>query len=87
MDSLVLAYIDPGAGSAVLQLLLAGLAGTGVLFRLIDRRLKEKFWRRGSNADRGTHVFGSSALQQEAAANLSSKRRIPFVPGVSFRMR
>lgn len=51
MDSLVLAYIDPGAGSALLQLLLAGVAGAGVLFRLLDHRLKETFGPRVSSGE------------------------------------
>lgn len=41
------AYIDPGAGSMFLQLLLAGVAGVWVLVRMYWRRLATKLWRRG----------------------------------------
>ncbi|MFN8391133.1 MAG: hypothetical protein U0136_12655 [Bdellovibrionota bacterium] len=33
------AYVDPGTGSMVLQLLLAGAAGVGVLWKLVWRRI------------------------------------------------
>lgn len=35
----VLAYLDPGAGSLLLQLLVAGAAGLAVFLRLQGRRL------------------------------------------------
>lgn len=38
-----MAYIDPTAGGLLLQLLLGGLAGLGVVVRLYWDRLKEKF--------------------------------------------
>jgi len=38
-----LAYVDPTAGGLLLQLLLGGLAGLGVVVRLYWDRLKEKF--------------------------------------------
>jgi hypothetical protein len=34
-----LAYIDPGAGSVALQLLLAGAAGFGLIVKLLWRRI------------------------------------------------
>jgi hypothetical protein len=37
------AYVDPGAGSMVLQLLLGGVAGIAVLIRLSWQRLLERF--------------------------------------------
>lgn len=37
------AYVDPGAGSVFLQLLLGGLAGALVLGKLYWRRLKRMF--------------------------------------------
>lgn len=33
------AYLDPGSGGMMVQLLLGGIAGVGVLFRLYWRRL------------------------------------------------
>jgi len=41
------AYLDPGAGSMILQLVLGGLAGLAVGLRLIWRRLSGRFSRRG----------------------------------------
>jgi hypothetical protein len=38
-----LAYIDPGTGSVVMQLLLGGVAGIAIVFRLFWGRLKERF--------------------------------------------
>lgn len=37
------AYIDPGSGSMLLQLLLGGAAGIAVILRLGWRRLLERF--------------------------------------------
>lgn len=45
------AYIDPSAGSIVLQLLLGGLAGAAVIFKLYYRRLIGFFGRRPRGAD------------------------------------
>ena len=36
------AYIDPGSGSALLQLILGGIAGIGVVVRLYWDRVKTK---------------------------------------------
>jgi hypothetical protein len=41
--SLVLAYLDPGAGSLLLQLLAGGLAGMAVMGRLFWSRVKRVF--------------------------------------------
>ncbi len=40
------AYIDPGAGSIILQIVLGGLAGLGVAWKLLWHRL------RGKNSER-----------------------------------
>lgn len=37
------AYLDPGAGSMLLQILLGGLAGLGVLWKLYWHRIGELF--------------------------------------------
>jgi len=34
------AYLDPGAGSMILQMLLGGLAGVALFFRLFWKRIK-----------------------------------------------
>ena len=36
------AYIDPGAGSIILQVILGGLAGVGVAWKLLWHRLRGK---------------------------------------------
>jgi hypothetical protein len=36
------AYLDPGSGSMMLQLLLGGVAGIAVVFKLYWRRLSER---------------------------------------------
>jgi hypothetical protein len=37
------AYIDPGSGSVLLQLILGGIAGIGVVVKLYWGRLKERY--------------------------------------------
>ena len=37
------AYIDPGAGSMLLQLLLGGVAGAFVFFRLFKQKIRKLF--------------------------------------------
>jgi len=37
------AYIDPGSGSILLQLILGGVAGIGVVIKLYWGRIKERF--------------------------------------------
>jgi hypothetical protein len=39
VDLSVLAYLDPGSGSMLVQLLVGGLAGAGVVFRFYGRSL------------------------------------------------
>lgn len=51
------AYIDPSAGSVLLQLLLGGLAGVLVALRLYWARLTGFFRRgRGSTTDEGDRI-------------------------------
>lgn len=45
------AYIDPGAGSMILQLLLGGVAGIMVIGKLYYRRLLSFFRRAPRNAE------------------------------------
>ena len=37
------AYVDPGSGSILLQLLLGGIAGVGVIGKLYWRQFKDRF--------------------------------------------
>ena len=39
----VLAYLDPGTGSLILQLLLGGVAGAWVVLKLFGQRIKALF--------------------------------------------
>ena len=48
------AYLDPGSGSMLLQILLGGLAGAGVLAKLYWHRIRELFGARdGEEQERG----------------------------------
>lgn len=47
MEAPVDAYLDPGAGSMLLQLILGGVAALGVVVRLFWHRLRTPFRRRG----------------------------------------
>ncbi len=49
--NLILAYIDPGAGSMILQLLLGGLAGLFVIGRIFRQRIS-KFFGFGKHDDK-----------------------------------
>jgi hypothetical protein len=46
MTSAILAYLDPGSGSVILQALLGGLAAVAVTFKLWWKRLTGLFRRR-----------------------------------------
>lgn len=46
---MVYAYLDPGSGSMLLQLLLGGVAGVVVVFKLYWERLKSFLNRRDTN--------------------------------------
>lgn len=43
---LVLAYLDPGSGSLIVQLILAALLGIGVFVRIQWNRIKKLFGRK-----------------------------------------
>jgi hypothetical protein len=46
MESHVLAYLDPGSGSLILQVLAGGVAAVAVSFKVFWRRITS-FFRRG----------------------------------------
>jgi hypothetical protein len=58
------AYLDPGTGSMMLQLLLGGVAGAMVVGKLYWQRLREfvtsRFSGKASERAQGTHVSASS---------------------------
>jgi hypothetical protein len=41
----VIAYLDPGSGSLILQLLIAGLMGAGILVKVFWKKIKGLFSR------------------------------------------
>jgi hypothetical protein len=47
----VLAYLDPGSGSMLLQMLLGGIAGVAVSIKMFGKRVFRvlTFWRRGEH--------------------------------------
>ncbi len=45
MDPQVLAYLDPGSGSMIIQILVGGLAAVGVTMKLYWRRITGIFGR------------------------------------------
>jgi hypothetical protein len=49
IDVFVLAYIDPGSGSMLLQMLLGGVAGVAVAVRMYWHRLRGFFGPRSKN--------------------------------------
>ena len=61
------AYLDPGAGSMILQLVLGGLAGLAVGLRLVWRRLAGRFSRHESpaGADSSDSSVADPAARQE----------------------
>ncbi len=46
-----LAYIDPSAGGMIVQLLLAGIAGVGVVAKLYWKKITSYFRRRSQDED------------------------------------
>jgi hypothetical protein len=58
------AYLDPGSGSMMLQLLLGGFAGIAVLIKMYGRRLGAALgWRREASADEGVGAGAGSERQ------------------------
>ena len=47
----VLAYLDPGSGSMLLQMLLGGIAGIAVSIKMFGKRIFRilAFWKRGED--------------------------------------
>jgi len=45
------AYIDPAAGSLLLQIIVGGVAGVGVAYRLLRHRLRDWWHRRAARSD------------------------------------
>jgi len=51
--NLILAYIDPGAGSLLIQLLIGGLAGLAALVKFRWNRIKAAFARKPQEESSG----------------------------------
>jgi hypothetical protein len=51
-EAQVRAYLDPGAGSMLFQVVLGGAAAVGVLFRLFWRSLTEPLRKRGPGREK-----------------------------------
>lgn len=45
----MIAYLDPGTGSIVLQVIVGGFAGLAVFFKMFGRRLM--FWKKDDTTD------------------------------------
>lgn len=63
----ILAYLDPGSGSIILQALLGGVAGFVVAFKMFGARIMSfvKFWEKGKDS---ADVTASLASVEEATA-------------------
>lgn len=48
MSAGVLSYLDPGSGSVLVQVVLGGVAGVAVAFKLLRHRVARLFKRGGS---------------------------------------
>jgi len=62
----MIAYLDPGTGSIILQVIVGGFAGLAVFFKMFGRRLM--FWKK----DETTDVTDSDASAQPDAVNAQS---------------
>lgn len=49
---LVFAYLDPGSGSMLLQILLGGIAGVAVAGKMYWQRIKARFGARSSGGNK-----------------------------------
>ncbi len=59
------AYLDPGTGSIVLQVIVGGFAGLAVFFKMFGRRIM--FWKKSDNEL--TSGEGDAAATTDAAAD------------------
>ena len=74
--SSVLAYLDPGSGSMILQALLGGVAGLFVAIKMFGVRIKETlfFWRK--NDDEAPAAAAPKAAVPEPASEPKVKTRV-----------
>ena len=68
---LVFAYIDPGAGSLVIQAIIAGLVSIPFFFRNAIRKTFGRFQRKSD--DGAAAATGSSASEEKGAATSDSE--------------
>jgi hypothetical protein len=50
------AYLDPGSGSFLIQLIIAGLVGAGFIIKVYWKKIKGLFNRSGSNTEDDTDI-------------------------------
>ncbi len=54
------AYLDPGTGSIVLQVIVGGFAGLAVFFKMFGRRMM--FWKKDNELTEGEDLPGFQAV-------------------------
>lgn len=54
----VLGYLDPGTGSIVLQMVVGGILGAGLMLKLFWRRIKGLFTRQSTDSARNPGTDG-----------------------------
>ena len=82
MTRTILAYLDPGSSSMILQMLLGGVAAVGVALKLYWRRFMRPAWASGKDADGGRRP----RRRREGAAK-RRRRRPERRPGRTARAR
>jgi hypothetical protein len=71
----MIAYLDPGTGSIVLQVIVGGFAGLAVFFKMFGRRLM--FWKKDEPQTTDTDL---PAFQEVATAELDDDAEPATVP-------
>lgn len=61
----MIAYLDPGTGSIVLQVIVGGFAGLAVFFKMFGRRLM--FWKKDEPSDTDATADADDTVDAEPA--------------------
>lgn len=74
----LLAYLDPGSGSMLLQVLLGGVAGVVVAIKMFGKRMWRflAFWKRGQDESR-QDAPGSPATEGERSSPSAKPQKEP----------
>ncbi len=59
------AYLDPGSGSFLIQLLIAGLVGAGFLIKAYWKKIKALFTRSAPKIEGDPQVAGSTSTKED----------------------